>query len=298
MNFLKLIESRYPILYHATNLDATIGILGSNTIQGRANLPSDKFLSLRNRDNNRFVDTDQHVHGVSLTRDIQFAQYWDDYIFVLDRDKLSQRYKIQPFYYFQGSQQYRQGENAEAEEFLFGDIKNLSRYLVRIIISRGAEKEIEEYEKQLIKSPNIKKLTGLMRLYHYTSNTEKKQEIQNIISSRKQIRENSISDIITGIKEKFGRRYPLLLDHLKRFRKEMNETTELGKLIIRSAKGEKLTSIEIIAIKEQFKDLAKLIWIGWPQLQPLPGVGLLWIPIAIKLLKILKIDHRPSAWRD
>lgn len=185
MHLYDLVEGRDAPLYHATDLVAIVDILGSNVVQGKANLPVNKFSAFRDKDKDRFVDQDQHVHGVSLTRDIRFAKYWDDYIIVFDQSKLQARFRIQPFYYFQQGNKYRHGEHAEAEEFLMGDIQGVTKYISKIIVADEALDEVEEYKDYLFKHPDRKKLNGLMRLYYFMGDHESEMEVKSYLAGVK-----------------------------------------------------------------------------------------------------------------
>lgn len=108
-------------LYHATSAANAQKILASDTLVGQK---VDLF--------------DNGPLGVSLTRSfkyaIQFAQDSvnsdDPIILELDADKLRHNYRIVPFNYY--SNPTRPAET-EFEERVIGDIKNINKYITKII---------------------------------------------------------------------------------------------------------------------------------------------------------------------
>jgi hypothetical protein len=153
--WLQLVEGRDAPLYHATDLASAELILRSDKLEAR---------------------TDQRVGnktvwGVSLTRTPNFTDMWakvkygkDATIasFVLDQRKIVQSNKIVPLDWFQTYDpaivrmeldgkafgdipyQRRQFPHMKDEEFVLGDIRNLKRKLLRIILSKRAAAIVQD----------------------------------------------------------------------------------------------------------------------------------------------------------
>jgi hypothetical protein len=122
-DILKLLEAKQVgILYHYTSI--------ANAI----NICSDDMLKPGEFD------------GVSFTRNKDFHTTEREEIqtgvkFVIDGDKLSENYKIEPFNYFwnreQGSKFYTHHDYMdEQEELVKSPIRNLSRYVIKVYIDR------------------------------------------------------------------------------------------------------------------------------------------------------------------
>lgn len=109
-------------LYHGTSLDSAVRILDSNTIRGGSDYQSEEDAFYRQK-------------GVSLTRDKRFAETWRGMgvVFVLDQTKLDHDYKIRARDYFYNG--FTKDKRSEREEFVPGDIKNLTKYLRKIYIT-------------------------------------------------------------------------------------------------------------------------------------------------------------------
>lgn len=135
MRLLELLEGRDAPLYHATDLFTALRILEDNKLVG----------------NTSHTIEDNTYNGVSLTRSKNFANSWvynthgyPGVIFILDQNKISRTNKIIPIDYFvinpdtprglDTRSARRHGKFAEAEEFVVGDINNLSNCLVGIEI--------------------------------------------------------------------------------------------------------------------------------------------------------------------
>lgn len=124
-----LYEGRDAHLYHATSfrgakhiiLDNKIGEYTEQEIAGRM------------------------IKGVSLTRDIRFAHRWDNVVLQIDQARLAQDKKIMPIDYHGMSllKTRRQGNSAEAEEFVIGPISPLDRYLTAVMVRAAALDQTE-----------------------------------------------------------------------------------------------------------------------------------------------------------
>lgn len=128
-----LTESRSAPLYHATRFRYLKDIeergIEPKTLHESSKIGniSDKHKVIKRRHGDA-------IQGVSLTRDFKFAKRWsDELILELDQRRLSQRYKIAPFQFFQhmGSARVR---NNEAEEFVLTSKPIPLSYVKRIIV--------------------------------------------------------------------------------------------------------------------------------------------------------------------
>jgi hypothetical protein len=147
-------EGRDAPLYHATNSNHIELILKDNMLKGEIYDPGVKG-------NKRFK---RKAKGVSLTRNFKYAKYWvsgvTSFIFELDQRKLSQRYKIVPFNFFQNEmpgpreKELKQGVGPsgfnEYEEVLVGTLKDLDKYVKYIHVSR-IDLSYNKYYRELLK---------------------------------------------------------------------------------------------------------------------------------------------------
>jgi hypothetical protein len=163
-------------LYHGTSPRNAAKILRMNTLAGRT---KQLYGGWRGRFKDKDIDKaggEDAVMGVSFTRNLRFVQQWTSQssagsaaasqgvpgvIFVLDAAKLKQRYRVTPVEYFQRSGASM--NRAEAEEFVAGDIKNLSNYIHEIQVPAATyafmqrNDQFNEYS-DLLKNPKIKVL--------------------------------------------------------------------------------------------------------------------------------------------
>lgn len=119
-------------LYHSTSYETALKILKNNNING---------LTIHQ------TGVDKIIRGVSLTRDLNFAKSWDDCIFVLDKEALISKFKLLPYNAFKSAKKYR----SESEEFLIGNLSNLSKYLNKIYIKSSVTTD----EIKLLTNVNI-----------------------------------------------------------------------------------------------------------------------------------------------
>lgn len=123
-----LLEGRDAPLYHGTSMWVAEEILSADALSAhtRHKLPL----------------VDKTVMGVSLSRSLRTSRRFGSVIFELDQSKLARKHRIVPIDYFHNrhsrtldpdevdpNYERRRGGYAEAEEFVVGDIKKLSRYL-------------------------------------------------------------------------------------------------------------------------------------------------------------------------
>lgn len=97
-----LTEARMAPLYHGTFADAVENIL----IDGKGIKPKTLHMAHKTGLLANYVNQygDKYVRGVSLTRNLHFADGWGSgWVLELDQRLLAQNYKILPYQYFQNS---------------------------------------------------------------------------------------------------------------------------------------------------------------------------------------------------
>jgi hypothetical protein len=122
-NILKLLEAKQVgILYHYTSISNGIEICEENRLKAGPDYDGISFT--RNKDFHK-IQREEISTGV---------------IFVVDGDKLSENYKIQPFNYFwnreQGSKFYTHHDYMDEQEELVRHyaIENFSKYVIKVYI--------------------------------------------------------------------------------------------------------------------------------------------------------------------
>lgn len=154
------------LLYHSTTYDRAINVIKDNQIYGASKQTIRTKLS---PDNPFYNEQSKTFSGVSLTRDWRLD--FSDVQFILDRDLIARDYgkKLVPFDFFNPADK-RKGDPErndvhEAEEFLIGDLNNVSKYLLGIRIMEvysTLQGFIEDdYEGYLI----FKKVVGKIPVY-------------------------------------------------------------------------------------------------------------------------------------
>lgn len=139
-------EARMAPLYHGTDLKSAAQILESDTL--------------------KLGDWSTKTHWpskdgtiISLTRNLTFALKWeiDGIVFEFDQQKLSQRYKIVPFNFF-ASKTRRIPDTTflrnkdynfdnQFEESLVQPVKNVSKYITKIIVTNQSITELDRSVK-------------------------------------------------------------------------------------------------------------------------------------------------------
>jgi len=166
-------------LYHAIKSENAILALKEDKLGGysiQRFWPDGKRL----KDDNPEYNTSNFMRGISVTRDIEYANKWNDVIFVFDPNKIKTKYKVIPYNwgysigkgYIQGSKMKREREefiitgynypkysdddNKNNKKFIKmtskpeGYIEPLNKYLLGFFISERFEKYInEDYKKYL-----------------------------------------------------------------------------------------------------------------------------------------------------
>ena len=131
MRYCEITEGRDAALYHGTSYHKAIRILASDKLE-----PNTNHIS-KDRPGSLIRDIES---GISLTRNRRTAFDFGPVVFELDQRALSQRHRIVPVDYWGHSPETklsgtrRKDRNAEAEEFLIGELKPVSKYLVAIHI--------------------------------------------------------------------------------------------------------------------------------------------------------------------
>lgn len=119
-------EGRDSPIYHGTNWWSALEIIKRDIIQAKTiHVP---------KINNTYQRT---VSGVSFSRDIRVSQTFGPVVFVFDQAKMVRNHKLVPIDFWGYSSETKNGKRrrdhyAEAEEFLIGPLKNMSRYLIEI----------------------------------------------------------------------------------------------------------------------------------------------------------------------
>jgi hypothetical protein len=136
---MRLDEINKPWLYHATDFKRAKSILEQDMMHAAT------YQTIDGRG----------YSGVSLTRDLSFAKHFQmpatGCIFRFDRDRLRHNYKLFPFSYHK-SRQHKNPEGGridEAEEFLVGHLKHVSRYLDAILVAHDIEQRFQNWVDSL-----------------------------------------------------------------------------------------------------------------------------------------------------
>jgi len=177
-----LAEGRDAPLYHGTSLTAAGSIVYTDIMQG-------------GRRPDPVPGRATKEHTASFTRDYKFAYNWSgaDCVMVFDQTKLSHNHKIIPSNFWAQAMHSRfqpygrvarparqktvMGGYAESEseELIIGPIKNISRYLIKIIVKN------QEYARLKWKDPAyVQPLIDAGLLY-----TEDGEKIEHIFKNKK-----------------------------------------------------------------------------------------------------------------
>jgi hypothetical protein len=172
MNSFKqfLEEGRDAPLYHALYDEYAVSAIKHNHLLAKS--VHNIKLDIKQNRLNRF----REAKVISLTRNLRFALRWagggrvdGEYkvIFELDQRKLTQNYKLISYNFFAnyGKHPTRKGDNElgmdeynfpknQYEESIIGDVKNLNKYLTKIMfVDVSNVKKENEYMKILLKHP-------------------------------------------------------------------------------------------------------------------------------------------------
>jgi hypothetical protein len=164
-------EGRDAPLYHGTSVARAASIIEDNKLVGKTN-----HTIINNYKKNI-------IKGVSLSRDFKASVYlvFHEFdhnscvVFEFDQRKLTQRHSVKPLNYYHttypelngrptkglgarrmDSRMHRGEMNNESEEFLVGDIKNVSNYIVKIHVCSDLTKQhIDKSYPELAKHPKL-----------------------------------------------------------------------------------------------------------------------------------------------
>jgi hypothetical protein len=129
-------DKQVGTLYHSSNLDNSKDIIKTNTLK-TFNKDLNSLINYRSlRDDNIIFspfgpilkDKTKIKPSISFSRNKMYKRDKDDVLFVIDGDKLSQKYKIVPYSQFGGR------KSDEMEERLYRDITNLDKYIIKVIL--------------------------------------------------------------------------------------------------------------------------------------------------------------------
>jgi hypothetical protein len=144
------------ILYHNTSPINAINILKDNKLVAQS-YTNNIVTDFRNKPEDFYFifgnlipkDKSKVKEFISFTRNKNYIRTDDNVQFVLDGDKISQNYKITPYSQFGGR------ENDEMEERVFGDVTNLNKYIIKVILTKP-NPVIEDFLKEKNISYDIK----------------------------------------------------------------------------------------------------------------------------------------------
>ena len=113
-------DSGVSVLYHAIKSDRAITALNENKLGGYS-IQRTWDGGKRLKDDHPEYDNSNYLRGLSTSRDIEYCAKWNDVIFVFDKEKIKNKYKILPYNWgYSIGRGYNQGINAkrEREEFI------------------------------------------------------------------------------------------------------------------------------------------------------------------------------------
>jgi hypothetical protein len=124
-------------LYHGTSVFNALSILEKDTIEPRSEHRREEH------------GTTRKVMGVSLTRSYEFAKKWGTVVMEFNRASLAYHHRIMTWDFWGKSRETshglrRQKNYAEAEEFVPGPIKNVSRSLTAIYWGSKSDPNFDE----------------------------------------------------------------------------------------------------------------------------------------------------------
>lgn len=99
-----------------------------------------------------------------------------------------------------------------------------------------------------------------------------------------------------NINSQVSRLNDLIVDFLKRLKKEGSETSEAAIILSRYAKGEEVSKEDMEKFRSQMIDVIKVLGIGVP-FTIIPGSSLL-LPLVLSIAKKYNIDILPSSFKD
>ncbi len=125
------------ILYHSTSIKNLFKIIEENKLIAFSS-DLNNLIDFRTQRDDNFMfhplagpiikDREKYKPYISFTRNKNYKRTPKDVVFVIDGDKLSERYKIIPYSHFGGR------ENDEMEERIYRDVNNLDKYIIKVIL--------------------------------------------------------------------------------------------------------------------------------------------------------------------
>jgi len=106
------------ILYHYTTIDGAIGIRKTNKLSENGNYVS--------------FTRDKHFHKIGRLEGIEGM----DCRFIIDGDKLSYHYRVQPFNYFKHKNYRYLPDRDEQEERIKGSVLRFHQYIIKLQINQ------------------------------------------------------------------------------------------------------------------------------------------------------------------
>lgn len=172
-------ETGSNIIFHAIKHENAIPALEENKLGGYS-IQRIWERGKRLKDDMPGYEESNYLRGISATRDIEYANNWNDIIFVFDLDKIKTKYKVVPYNWgYSIGRGYRQDSRAkrEREEFIItgfsksitdedkddrfrkfkkmiskpkGYIEPLDKYLIGFYISSRFDKYIDQKTKSYL----------------------------------------------------------------------------------------------------------------------------------------------------
>ncbi len=170
----EILKEGNSLIFHAIKCENVISALKENKLGGYSTqrIWDD---GKRLKDDMPGYEESNFLRGISATRDIEYANKWNDIIFVFDYDKIKTKYKTIPYNWgYSIGGRYRQNHRSkrEREEFIItginkkdnnfnfiemrstpnGYIEPLDKYLIGFYISNHLGRFIDEKHKLYIMS--------------------------------------------------------------------------------------------------------------------------------------------------
>jgi hypothetical protein len=173
MNIFKYLifeEASRADLYHAIKPEYAITSLENNKLDCHSTQRTWPG-GIRMKDDQPGYNDSDWMRGLSLTRDIKYAQGWGGVVFIFDQVKLKTKYKIVPFNWgYLIGRGYKQGSNAkrEREEFLITGVEkgplNHNEFMKMLSKPMGSIEPLDKYLKGFSINPKYMDKSNYERL--------------------------------------------------------------------------------------------------------------------------------------
>lgn len=132
-------------LWHGVDIENAAKIIDNGKFEART---TQRYWpdGLRRKDNHPKYNSSQIMKGWSMTRDFLFAASWSNVVFELDKAKIQERFKIQPFSWNSSMNSIRDHKK-EREEFVIARFTGKSFDDYRDMYEKMIDDIYEEYEK-------------------------------------------------------------------------------------------------------------------------------------------------------